>query len=200
MEGFTLLDFFLLAMMGLGVWRGLRTGFGQQLVSTVGLFLAFIVGAALMEPVGATVVESLGVSERTAPVVGFVVVFAAVLGGVAAVGHLFRKTLEAFKLASLDSLAGALLGGLKAAASLSVLLMVTAFSPAPGGDPWAIGAETREGSLLYEPVRAIAPESWRLIQAVTPGIQQALAGKFNAWEAHRSDEAEALALPRSDSE
>ena len=96
MEGFTLLDFFLLAMIGIGVWRGLRTGLGRQIVSTVGVFLAFIIGAALMGAVGSTVVESIGVSDRTAPVVGFVVVFAAVLGGVAAVGHGFRKTLEAF--------------------------------------------------------------------------------------------------------
>ncbi|NNF58793.1 MAG: CvpA family protein [Rhodothermaceae bacterium] len=187
MAGFTLLDFFILAMIGIGVWRGLRTGFGRQLVSTVGLFLAFIIGAALMGPVGSTVVESLGVSERTAPVVGFVVVFSVVLGGVSAVGHLFRKTLEAFKLSALDNMAGALLSGLKAALSLSILLMVTAVSPTPGGNPWIIGAETRDDSLLYEPVRALAPETWHLIETVTPGIQQALADKFNAWDERRRD-------------
>lgn len=177
-----LLDTFLLAGIGLGAWRGLRTGFGRQLVSTVGLFLAFVLGAALMEPVGATVVERLGVSARTAPVVGFVVVFAAVLGGVAAVGHTFRKVLEAFRLSALDTLAGALLGGLKGALSLSILLMVTAFSPMPGGTPWLIGAETRQASVLYEPVRALAPEAWRLVQSVTPGIQEALVEKFHAWQ------------------
>ncbi len=183
MDGFTTLDLFILAMLGLGIWRGLRTGLGKQLVGTLGLFLAFVVGAALMTPVGESVVESLGVSPRTAPVVGFVVVFAAVLGGVAAAGHVFRKTLEAFKLSSLDNLAGALFGGLKAALSLSILFVVTAFSPLPGGEPWVIGADTREGSVLYEPVQALAPEAWAFIQAVTPGLQQALTEKFNAWEA-----------------
>ena len=156
------------------------------------MFFAFIIGAALMGPVGSTVVESLGVSDRTAPIVGFVVVFSAVLGGVAAVGHLFRKTLEAFKLSALDNMAGALLGGLKAALSLSILLMVTGFSPTPGGNPWVIGIETREDSLLYEPVRALAPETWHLIEAVTPGIQQALADKFNAWDESRRDEGDGL--------
>jgi membrane protein required for colicin V production len=140
-----------------------------------------------MGPVGETVVESLGVSERTAPVVGFVVVFAAVLGGVAAAGHAFRKVLEAVKLSSVDRLAGALLGGLKAALSLSIFLTVTAFTPSPGGSPWLIGAETRAGSALYGPVQAVGPEVWRLVQAVTPGLQQALTQKFSAWEEGRDE-------------
>jgi membrane protein required for colicin V production len=189
MDGFNLLDLFLLAMIGVGVWRGLMIGLGRQLVSTVGLLLAFVVGAALMGPVGEMVVASLGVSERTAPVVGFVVLFAAVLGAVAAVGHAFRRVLEAVKLSSVDRMAGALLGGLKAALSLSIFLTVTAFSPLPGGTPWLIGAETREGSLLYGPVQAVGPEVWRLVQAVTPGLQEALTEKFNAWEEGREKEA-----------
>ena len=185
MEGFTTLDLFILAMLGIGVWRGLRTGLAKQLVSTLGLFLAFVVGAALMTPVGETVVESLGVAPRTAPVVGFVVVFSAVLGGVAAAGHVFRKTLETVKLTSIDNLAGALFGGLKAALSLSILFIVTAYSPRAGGDPWVIGSETREDSALYEPIQALAPETWGLIQTITPGIQDALTEKFNAWEEGR---------------
>jgi membrane protein required for colicin V production len=187
MDGLTWLDLFLLALIGVGVWRGYATGLGHQLVSTVGLFLAFIVAAALMGPVGETVVASLGVSERTAPVVGFVVVFAAVLGVVAAVGHTFRKVLEAVKLSAVDRMAGAFLGGLKAALGLSIFLTVTAFTPFAGGAPWLIGAETREGSLLYEPVQAVGPEVWGLVRAVTPGIQQALTEKFNAWEEGSED-------------
>jgi membrane protein required for colicin V production len=188
MDGFNLLDLFLLAMLGVGVWRGLTIGLGRQLVSTVGLLLAFVLGAALMGPVGEVVVASLGASARTAPVVGFVVLFAAVLGVVAAVGHAFRRVLEAAKLSGVDRLAGAPLGGLKAALSLSIFLTVTAFSPLPGGAPWLIGAETREGSALYAPVQAVGPEVWRLVQAVTPGVQRALSDKFNAWEAGREKE------------
>lgn len=189
MAGLNWLDLVLLALIGLGVWRGLKTGLAQQLVSTVGLFLAFVVAAALMGPVGESVVASLGVSERTAPVVGFVVLFAAVLGLVAAVGHTFRKVMEAVKLTGVDRMAGALLGGLKAALSLSIFLTVTAFSPSDGGTPWLIGADTREAALLYEPVQAVGPEVWRLTQAVTPGIQTALTDKFSAWEAEREGEA-----------
>ncbi len=191
---FTTLDLILLALIGVGTVRGYFTGASRQLVSTVGWLVAFVLGAALMGPVGATVVESLGASERTAPVVGFVVVFALALGAVAAVGHAFRKALEAIKLGGLDKLLGAVFGGLKTALGLSVFLMVTGYSPLPGGSPWLISEETREQSTLYEPVQALAPAAWTLIRAVTPGVQQILADKFNTWDAERR-KAEAGAAP-----
>ena len=182
---FTTLDLVLLGVIGAGAVRGYFTGATRQLVSTVGWLVAFVLGAAMMGPVGESVVESLGVSGRTAPVVGFVVVFALALGAVAAVGHVFRKVLEAVKLGALDRLLGAMVGGLKAALGVSVFLMVTAFSPVPGGSPWLINQETRARSTLYEPVQALAPEVWGFIRAVVPGVQAALAEKFNTWDEER---------------
>lgn len=194
---FTTLDLVLLALIGVGALRGFMTGASRQLVSTIGWLVAFVLGAALMGPIGATVVESLGASERTAPVVGFVVVFALALGAVAAIGHAFRKTLEAVKLGGLDKLLGAVFGGLKAALGLSVFLMVTGYSPLPGGSPWLISEETRDQSTLYEPVQALAPAAWALIRTVTPGVQEILADKFNAWDADRR-KAEAGAAPANE--
>ncbi|HLA63972.1 MAG TPA: CvpA family protein, partial [Rhodothermales bacterium] len=130
---FTTLDLFILVVLAIGMVRGFMTGATRQLVSTVGALVAFVLAASLMGPVGDTVVQSLGASERTAPVVGFVVVFALVLGAAAAIGHMLRKGLEAVKLGGIDKLMGAGISGLKAALTLSVLLMVTAFSPLPGG-------------------------------------------------------------------
>ena len=180
------LDLFLMAVLGLGVVRGFLTGGSRQLVSTAGWLVGFVLGAALMEPVGQAVAVSLGVSERTAPVVGFVVVFTLALGAVAAVGHAFRKALEAVKLGGIDQLLGAALGGLKAALGLSAMLLVTGFSPLPGGSPWAIAAESREASILYEPVRDIGPQVWGLVRAATPGIQDALSEKFRTWDEERA--------------
>jgi membrane protein required for colicin V production len=185
MTTFTTLDLFLLGIIGAAAVRGWFTGATRQLVSTAGWFVGFVLAAALMGPVGASVVESLGASERVAPVVGFVVVFAAALAAVALVGHAVRKVLEAVKLGGVDRLLGAVVAGLKGALGLSVFLMVTAFSPVPSGSPWLISAETRARSTLYEPVRALAPEAWRLVQAVTPGVQEILSDKFNTWDEER---------------
>jgi len=185
------LDLFLAAILGIGVWRGMRTGALLQLVGTVGWILAFIVGTALMTPIGLAISASLGTSERTAPVIGFIVTFGAVVAGLMAVAHVVRKTLEAIKLGGLDKLGGAAVGGLRAAFGLSVLLLAGAVAPIPGGGPVLIAEETREASLLYSPIEAIAPELWDVVRTITPGMQEAIVDKFNAWQEGGPEEGEA---------
>lgn len=185
------LDLFLSAALGLGVWRGLRTGALLQLVGTVGWAVAFVVGTALMEPVGQAVVASLGTSERTAPVVGFIATFGAIVAGLTVLAHVARKTLETVKLGGVDKLAGAGVGGLRAAFGLSVVLLAAAVAPVPGGGPVLIGGDTREASVLYGPIEALAPEVWDVVRSVTPGLQEAIVDKFNAWQERGPEEGDA---------
>lgn len=182
------LDVALGLVLAFGVWRGVRTGALLQIVGTLGWAVGFVAAAALMGPVGEAVAAGLGVSERTGPVLGFVVVLGAVVAGLTAAAHVVRKTLEAVRLGSLDTLAGGAVGALRAAFGLSVLLLATSFAPVPGGDPLFLDPETREKSVLYGPVAAIAPEVWGVARAVTPGIQAALVDKFNTWQEGRRAE------------
>ena len=97
MDGLTALDLGILGIVGFGVWRGLRTGALSQFVGTLGLVVGLIAGVLLMQPVGAVVVGSLGLSERLAPVLGFVVTLGVVLGlAVLAVVYTFVEPLLAF--------------------------------------------------------------------------------------------------------
>jgi membrane protein required for colicin V production len=176
------LDLLLLAVLGVGMVRGWFTGAVRQIVGVLGWIVGFVLAASLMGPVGSTVVEALGFSERTSPVIGFVVVFVASLAGVMFLGHALRKTLEAVKLGGVDRLGGSLLGAFKAALGLSVFLNVTAFSPLPGGEPWLISAETRQTSLIHDAIRGVAPATWSVVRRVVPGVQQLLADKLNAWD------------------
>ena len=185
------LDIFLAVILGLGVWRGMRTGALLQLVGTVGWVVAFIVGTALMTPIGLAISASLGTSERTAPVLGFIVTFGVVVAALMAGAHVVRKTLEAIKLGGIDTLAGAAVGGLRAALGLSVLLLAGAVAPIPGGGPVLVSEETREASLLYGPIEAIAPELWDIVRTLTPGMQEAIVDKFNAWQQGGPAEGEA---------
>jgi membrane protein required for colicin V production len=176
------LDLFLLAVIGVGMARGWFTGAVRQIVGVLGWVVGFVLAASLMGPVGSTVVTAIGFSERTAPVIGFVVVFAFALAGVAFLGNAVRKTLEAIKLGGVDRLAGSLVGALKAALGLSILLTITAFSPLPGGDPWIISSDVRERSLVHDPIRAVAPATWSLVRSALPGVQRVLSDKFNTWD------------------
>ena len=171
-----MLDLILAALVGLGVWHGLRTGVLSQLAGTVGLVLAFWLALALMEPAGALVVMSLGLSERLGPILGFVTMFTVVLAGSVFVTRVVQRALEGLRLSFVNKLAGGAFGGLRAALGLSVLLLVSGVMP--GGAPLLVGTEAREGSALYEPVRALAPAAWALYQQVAPGVQAQLQDKF----------------------
>ena len=176
------LDVVLGGVLAFGVWRGMRTGALLQVVGTAGWVLAFVAATALMAPVGELTAASLGVSPRTAPVLGFIVVFGAVVAGLTVAAHVLRKTLEAIKLGGVDKMAGGAVGALRAAFGLSVLLLTTSFAPIPGAGPLFVDAEDREASVLYGPVEALAPEVWGVVRAATPGLQAALVDKFNTWQ------------------
>lgn len=175
------LDLALGAVLAVGLWRGLRTGALLQILGTVGWVLGFVAASALMGPVGEAVAAGLGVSDRTAPVLGFVAVMTVTVVALTAAAHVLRKTLEAVKLGGLDKAAGGAVGALRAAFGLSVVLLATSFAPVPGGGPVLVSADERRASLLYDPVRALAPEVWGVARAVTPGLQAALADKFHTW-------------------
>lgn len=176
------LDLFLGAVLGLGVWRGLRTGAVLQIAGVAGWLLGFLVATAVMEPVGAVAADSLGVSPRAAPVLGFIVSFLGVVAMLTAGAHVVRKTLQAIKLGGIDTLAGGAVGGLRSAFGLSVMLLMTAFAPLPGGEPLLIGEETRAESVLYDPVEALAPIVWDIAREVTPGMQAAISDRLNSYD------------------
>lgn len=175
------LDVVLGLVLAFGLWRGLRTGALMQAVGTVGWVLGFVAATALMATVGEVVAASLGVSPRTAPVLGFIVVFGAVLATLTAAAHVLRKTLEAIKLGALDTAAGGGLGALRVAFGLSVTLLASSYAPIPGGGPVLIEPADRDASVLYGPVESLAPEVWSVVRTATPGMQAALVDKFNTW-------------------
>jgi membrane protein required for colicin V production len=184
------LDWFLAAGLGLGLWRGVKTGALAQAVGTVGWILGFVVATAIMGPVGEMAAAALGVSPRTGPLLGFVVAFGGVVVGLMAVAHVMRKGLEAVKLGAVDKLAGAGVGALRAAFGLSVMLLVTGFSPIPGSGPLLVSEETREASVLDDPIEPVAPLAWDVVRGLAPGIQEAVADRFNTWQETRAQRAD----------
>lgn len=180
MQGLSHLDLILLAVIGLGIWRGMSTGATRQVVGAVGLVVAFWVGAVLMEPAGHLVVESVGLSPRIAPVAGFIVVFSGVLAALAGVTHFARKALDSLRMGFVDKGLGGILGGIRAALVLSVLLLVLGGAALPGSDRLIGGEEGAQRSILYEPVRSLAPTLWEGFRALAPGWQDQLLDKFQS--------------------
>lgn len=186
------LDLIILAVVGIGVWRGLVTGALMQLAATAGIVLAFWFAMAWMEPVGRAIVSSLSLSEKLVPVLGFGGTFVAVLAAVIFGTRFVQRVVEGLKLSFVNKLAGAAFGGLRAAFGLSVVLLLMSAIALPGGEPILLGTDTREGSVLYAPVYAIAPAAWELYQRVAPGVQAGLHDKFRPDDMLPSPEARSL--------
>lgn len=168
-----LLDFLILPVLLGGFVSGYSTGLIRQVASLLGMILAFVLGVHLMEPVGAMVSGSLGLSERVAPLVGFVLVFLGIQVVVFALAKMVEALVGALKLTLVNRLLGGGLGVVKSALLLSVTFLVLQYVQLPG-------ASLREGSWLYEPVASSLPRAWAYLSDNVPQVES-LSEKFGGY-------------------
>lgn len=159
------LDLIILGVLSVGVVLGLRSGLIKQVASLVGLVLAFALGLRFMHDAGAVTVDSLGVSESLAPLLGFVLVFLVVQVAVVAVVKLVEAIIGALKLSAVNRVLGGAMGGLKAALVLSVAFLVLGNLEIPE-------ASARSASSLYVPVSSVVPETWELLTGEFPALKE----------------------------
>lgn len=174
MKELTSLDGFMLVVIGLGMVRGFITGGVRQVASIVGFVVAVVVGISAMDLVGRLVAESLGLSLRVGPLVGFMLVFLAVQVGVWLVNRTTEALLGAINLSLLNRLLGALVGGCKVVLLLSLLFLVLRGFDLPS-------PAARRASSLYEPVAEVLPAAWDFVAARAPEARK-LADRFSGLE------------------
>ncbi len=174
MKALTPLDWFILVLVGLGIARGFMTGGVRQVASIVGFVLAIVAGISAMEPVGRVAVESLDLSPRVGPLIGFMLVFLVVQVSVWLVIQATEALLGAIKLSLLNRLLGALVGGFKAVLLLSLLFLVLRVFDWPS-------QATRHASPLYVPVAEVLPAAWDFVVARAPEARK-LVDRFSKME------------------
>lgn len=158
-----LLDWFILAVLAGGVVRGFVVGAVRQIMSIIGLVVAFGMAVQFMHPVGSVVVSSLGLSEAVAPLAGFIVVFGGVQVLFFGVSRLMEGLLDVLALTLLNRAAGGALGAFKAVLLLSVLFLVLSGMDMPD-------EEARQASVLYTPVTQALPHT---LNAASPYLSEA---------------------------
>jgi len=161
------LDWFILVVLAGGLIRGLMVGAVRQVASLIGLVLAFFLSVQLMHPVGALIVSSLGLSETTGPIAGFVVIFVGVQLLFLAVSRLLEQVLDTLSLSLVNRAAGGALGGFKAALLLSVLFLVLGGMEMPS-------EQVRTRSVLYAPVAETLPKTLDAASPYLPAARRAL--------------------------
>ena len=172
-----MLDYVIIVLVAVGVWRGWKTGALRQLASLAALVAAFLFAGALADKIGEVVVESLGLSPRTAPAVGFLVVLVGIFAAAQATAHAARKVLQAIRLGGIDSLVGGTIGGLKAALAVSCLFVALAALRLPGDADPLLDPDPTGQSLLAEPVESLAPAAWGLFPKAWPDLPRLGAGR-----------------------
>lgn len=168
----TLLDWFLVLLIGIGLVQGYASGFIKQAASLVGIVAGLAFAVTLMTEVGLIAARSLGISARVAPVVGFLLVFGVVQLVVFVLARTAESVLGVVRLTVLNRAAGAAVGALKAALLVSVLLV-------PLGHVGVPREEARAASFLYEPVARLMPAVWGVAADQIPRMNH-LRAQFDA--------------------
>lgn len=178
MSSLPVMDLVIAGVLAVGIWRGSRTGAVRQLAAVAGLVAAVWLGMLMMRPAGMLVVHAAGLPPELGPVVGFVSVAGVVVTLAALAAFVGRKTLALTRLGFLDTGLGAALGGLRMAVVLSLLLLISSITATPTSGGLLDRTSERQSSVLYEPVRSLAPALWVGLQALTPGFRVTLPDGF----------------------
>ena len=152
-----LMDWILALPLLYAAYAGFREGIAAQLGGLIGL----IAGVWLAWRFGEDVGGWMGLEEPIAVAAGFLAVLVGVMIALALLGRLLRGLFRFAGLGPFDAIGGVVLGVLKMALLLSVLLL--AFIPVNRAGGW-ISPRTLERSRLYKPVSQIAPMAFPYLQ------------------------------------
>lgn len=151
-------DLVLLGLLLLFLYRGTSRGFVKQVLDFAGLILAILLPAVFGPEISRLVVDRTGWDYRLVVCIFYSVSFLALLIGVSLLGSLLRKGIRLTILGWVDRVAGGVLGVVKIALVLSVvLLLLLQF-------PWGRGA-TREirKSFMIPALVPLAPVTFDFI-------------------------------------
>lgn len=147
-------DIIIAAILVFGFIRGLFKGLFVEVASLVAL-VAGVYGAIHFSYfVGDFLKEKVSWQEQYITLVSFVVTFALIVLAISLLGKLFTKLADFAFLGWINKALGGVFGALKLALILSVILMV--FDKFNNTIPF-VDDEEKEKSMLYEPVRKLAP-------------------------------------------
>lgn len=118
-------DIILIIILIVGAVAGYKKGFLSELFTLLGIILGVLAGFKLMGAAMLMLDEHYDINENVLPYVAFGVVFLIVVIGISLLGKVFQSSLEKTVLGSADKIMGGLLGILKTAFMLSVLIWIT---------------------------------------------------------------------------
>jgi len=147
--------------------RGLFRGLIMELIILIALFAGFFVAATYLTTGQAILLKYItGLPAAVAKVLAFVTIFLIINIALRLLGKLLTKVATITLMQPLNRIAGFLFGGLKGVLMISMVFIVMDFIPASG--QWISPQLTAE-SRLYQPMRRIAPATYKILSTLLPG-------------------------------
>lgn len=159
-----LLDIILIVLLIIGGYRGYKKGLLLEIIAIIALILAIIGGFKLMQWGMQILTEQFHLTGKLIPVLSFILIFVAIILLVNIIGHMLRKVVHLTLLGGLDSIAGSIIGILKWAFGLSILLW---FFSAIG---FAIPSHISENTFVYPQIFNFAPKIVGYLSSLFPFI------------------------------
>jgi len=151
------LDYIILFPVVAGFIIGLFKGLIKEVISLAIVVLGIYLSRIFAPLASDLLTNWLDISPKGAQPLGFIAVFSVVAIALTLAGRMLHGVVQSLSLGFLNSIVGGIFGSLKIALLISLLLNIVhaldhKFS--------IIEPETREKSLLYEPVKELAPDLW----------------------------------------
>lgn len=149
----SILDIFILILIGFGIWRGFKKGLIIELFTFLALFVGLYAGIHFSDGVASFLKNQFSWDSEYVPTIAFTFTFLLVGAMVYFAGVAIEKAVKAVSLSMPNRILGAILGGAK-----MVLFVGTGLILLESYDEKSdiISEETKENSLLFLPVENTA--------------------------------------------
>lgn len=156
-------DYIIFVPVIFGFIFGLFKGFVYELVSFLAIFVAFLAAEILTPVVKPIVIGVFNTSEKTGNILAYIIVFAGTMLLMFLSSKFTEKIISKIHLKWANTLAGGILGALKFALIISVLMNVF---DAVDSRFHIVKDDKKEASIGYYPILKLAPVLWKESKAV----------------------------------
>ena len=146
------IDIILLLIIIVGAVQGFRSGFVVELFSLLGVFLGILGGFKLMGVAMVMMAGRFNINEKVLPYAAFAVVFVVIVIIVGLLGRMIKESVRQTVLGGADQFVGAVLGVIRTAFMLSVVMWIADALHFKALDNWA------EDSMFYPTLARFAPK------------------------------------------
>jgi membrane protein required for colicin V production len=160
----SIIDIVLSVLLIIGAFGGYRKGFLAELFSLLGIVLGVLAGFKLMGSAMLMLDEHYQINEKVLPYVAFAVVFLAVIIIVSLLGKFLSRSLDKTVLGNADQVLGGVLGLLRTAFMLSVIIWITSSLKVELPEHWF------EDDWLYPTIAKFAPAVTEWVGEIFPSM------------------------------